>query len=206
MSYTSPRNVLTALALLGASALVPQASTSERPSPATQIAHPIVLSVDPAHSTVHWRLDAGLHTVHGTFHLKRGTLSVDTASGKATGEIVADATTGESGNDSRDEKMHKEVLESSRYAEVIFRPDRVDGTIAAQGSSTVKIHGIFSLHGADHEFSMLVQAQFTENQWKGSAKFSLPYVEWGLKNPSNFLLRVKPVVDIDIELSGSTRP
>ena len=205
MSYTSIRNVVTALALLGVSALVPQAPTSERISHATQIADPIVLSVDPAQSVVHWRLGAGLHTVHGTFHLKRGTLSVDNANGKATGEIVADATTGESGNKSRDQKMHNEILESTRYAEVIFRPDRVDGTISPQGSSTVKIHGIFSLHGTDHELNIPAQARLTENQWKGTATFSLPYVEWGLKNPSNFLLRVKPVVDIDIDLSGSIR-
>ena len=78
------------------------------------------MSVDAAHSAVHWTLDSSVHTVHGTFRVKRGTLSFDSASGKASGEIVVDATSGESGNDSRDHKMHNEVLESSKYTEVIF--------------------------------------------------------------------------------------
>ena len=88
-----------------------------------------VLSVDPAHSAVHWTLDSSVHTVHGTFRVKRGTVSFDSATGKASGEIVVDAASGESGNDSRDSKMHNEVLESSKYADVIFRPERVEGTV-----------------------------------------------------------------------------
>src|SRR5271154_4203674 len=87
----------------------------------------MVLAVDPAQSKIHWTLGATMHTVHGTFGLKRGELRLDPATGKASGEIVADAVSGESGNDSRDKKMHTEVLESSRFPEVLFRADRLEG-------------------------------------------------------------------------------
>jgi len=163
----------------------------------------LALVLDPATSKVHWTLDSSLHTVHGTFALKKGTLQVELASGKASGEIVADATTGNSGNDGRDKKMHREILESGRYAEVVFRPDRVEGKITSQGACSVRIHGIFMLHGSEHELTIPVQAELGTDHWSGSAKFDIPYVDWGLKNPSNFLLKASHTVNVELELKGS---
>jgi YceI-like domain len=194
-----------ALVLIGVAAPVRQAGTAEQRSHAKPAAAQIVLSVDPAKSTVHWSVESSLHTVHGTFHVKRGTVSVDAATGQASGEIVVDATSGESGNDGRDRRMHKEILESSRYSEVVFRPDRADGTIVSRGNSSLKLHGIFSLHGAAHELSVPTEATLGEGQWNGTATFEVPYIAWGLKNPSNFLLKVKPVVDVQLDLAGSFR-
>ena len=199
------RNCIAALVLIGVATPARQAATSKQNSQPTWASGQIVLSVDPAKSTVHWSVESSLHTVHGTFHVKRGTVSVDPASGEASGEIVVDATSGESGNDGRDRRMHKEILESSRFSEVVFRPDRADGTVVAQGNSSLKLHGIFSLHGADHEISVPTQATLKEDQWKGTAAFEVPYIEWGLKNPSNFLLKVKPVVEVQLDLTGPVR-
>jgi hypothetical protein len=199
------RNCIAAVVLIGVAAAARQAATSAQSLQATRAVGQIVLSVDPSRSTVHWSVESSLHTVHGTFHVKRGTLSVDPATGKASGEIVVDATSGESGSNARDRRMHKEILESNQYSEVVFRPDRADGTVVAQGNSSLKLHGIFSLHGADHELSVATQATLREGQWKGTATFEVPYIEWGLKNPSNFLLKVKPVVEVELDLAGSLR-
>jgi polyisoprenoid-binding protein YceI len=166
----------------------------------------LALVLDPSASRVHWTLDSSLHMVHGTFALKSSTVHVDLASGKASGEIVADATSGNSGNDGRDKKMHKEVLESSRYTEVIFRPDRIEGRIATQGNSTLRVHGTFLLHGGEHELTVPVQAELGTDHWSGSAKFEIPFVDWGLKNPGNFLLKVNHAVNIELELKGSLQP
>ena len=163
----------------------------------------IVLGLDPAQSKLHWSLGTTLHTVHGTFTFKNGTLHVDTATGKASGEIVVHATSGDSGNDSRDKKMHNEVLESGRYAEVIFRADRVEGKILPQGIFMVQLRGLFILHGSEHELTVPVQAELAGDHWTGSAKFSVPFIEWGLKNPSNFLIKVNHAVDIELEMKGS---
>jgi len=163
----------------------------------------IILNLDAAHSQLHWTLGSTLHTVHGTFALKRGVVRVDPASGSASGEIAADATSGESGNDSRDKKMHTEILESARYTEVIFRPDRIEGKIVSQGSSSVEVHGKFVLHGSQHELLVAVQAELSGNHWKGSAKFSIPYVQWGLKSPSTFFLKADPAVEIELDMSGN---
>src|SRR6267143_2428978 len=163
----------------------------------------IVLGIDPAQSNVHWTLGSTVHTVHGSFAFKKGTLRLDTSTGEARGEIIVDATSGNSGNDSRDKKMHKEVLESWRYAEVIFRPDRMEGKIAPQGTFGVQVHGLFILHGSEHELTVPVQAELAGDHWTGSAKFNVPFVDWGLKNPSNFFLKVNHAVEIEVELQGS---
>ncbi len=168
-------------------------------SPASEI----ILGVDPAQSKVHWTLGSTVHTVHGSFAFKKGDLQLDASTGKASGEIIVDATSGNSGNDGRDKKMHKDVLESGKYAEVIFRPDRVEGKITPQGTFTVQVHGVFVLHGSEHELSVPVQAELAGDHWMGSAKFSVPFIDWGLKNPSNFFLKVNHAVEIELELSGS---
>jgi len=167
-------------------------------SPASEI----VLGIDPAQSKVHWTLGTTLHTVHGTFAFKNGTLHLDPASGKANGEIVVYATSGDSGNDSRDKKMHKEVLESTQYQDVIFRPDRVEGKIAPQGAFTVQVHGTLILHGGEHELTVPVQAQLAGDHWTGNANFNIPFIDWGLKNPSSFFLKVEHTVQIELELKG----
>jgi hypothetical protein len=150
------RNCIAALLLIGV---------------ATPPRQALVLSVDPARSTVHWSLESSLHTVHGTFHVQRGTVAVDPATGKASGEIVVDATPGESGNNGRDRKMHNEILESSQYSEVGFRPDRAAETIVSQGKSSSKLHGIFSLHGADHELSVHYPSSAKRRSVEGDGKF-----------------------------------
>jgi polyisoprenoid-binding protein YceI len=198
------RICIAVLALFGVAAPARQAA-SRQSSLATPAAGQIVLSVDPAKSAVHWTVESSLHTVHGTFRVKSGTLSIDPATGKASGEILVDATSGESGNDGRDRRMHKEILESSRYSEVVFRPDRAEGTVVSKGNSSMRLHGIFSLHGSDHELSVPTQATLSADHWTGTATFEVPYIQWGLKNPSNFLLKVKPIVNVDLDLAGSVK-
>ena len=163
----------------------------------------IVLGIDPAESKVHWTLGSTLHTVHGSFAFKKGTLQLDTSTGKARGEIIVDATSGNSGDDSRDKKMHREVLESGRYVEVVFRPDRVEGKITPQGTFAAQVHGLFILHGSEHELTVPVQAELAADHWTGTAKFSVPFIDWGLKNPGSFFLKVNHAVEIELELKGS---
>lgn len=165
----------------------------------------VTLNLDAARSTVHWTLGSSLHTVHGTFAMKRGRLRFDPQSGKASGEFVADATSGKSGNDGRDKKMHREILESARYSDVIFRPEHIEGKAVSQGVCDVGLHGKILLHGSEHELVVPVHGEITGDHWKGSAKFTVPYVQWGLKSPNTFFLKADPSVEIELELSGAVQ-
>lgn len=200
-----PRRQLASIFYLPGAALVAVLALSALPQHAAPQIQPggIVFTLDPAQSSVHWTLGSTFHTVHGTFEMKKGTLQLDPATGKASGEIVVDAASGNSGNESRDKKMHKEVLESRHYAEVAFRPDRVEGKIASQGEFTVQVHGVFLLHGSEHELTVPVKANLAGDHWAVNAKFGVPFIDWGLKNPSNFFLRVNHVVDVELELKGT---
>jgi polyisoprenoid-binding protein YceI len=160
----------------------------------------IALDLDPARTTVQFTLGGTLHTVHGSFKLKRGAIRFDPATGKIGGEVVVDATSGESDSEGRDRRMHDNILESARYPEIVFTPDRVAGAVARQGASQVEVHGMFRMHGAEHEVMLPVQVLMTPTAEATTAKihFTIPYVKWGLKNPSTLFLRVSDKVDIDI--------
>jgi len=162
--------------------------------------------LDPASTEVHWTLPGNLHTVHGTFKLKRGQVRFDPATGAASGELVVDATSGESGNKERDGRMHSSIIESQKYSEIAFIPDKVIGAVNLAGDSAVQIHGAFRIHGTQKEATLAAQTHIEGQQMKATLHFPIPYVQWQMKNPSNFLFRVNAVVDIAIQAAGTVSP
>jgi polyisoprenoid-binding protein YceI len=156
------------------------------------------VAIDGSKTQVEFIVDSLLHTVHGEFRWKRGSLAFDPATGKASGELVVDATSGDSGNRGRDKRMHAAILESAKYPEIVFRPDRVDGEVSATGHSTLQMHGIFTIHGADHEMLVPVTLDSTGGRLMAVALIEVPYVKWGMKNPSSLMLRVSDKVHITV--------
>jgi polyisoprenoid-binding protein YceI len=168
-------------------------------------AQPTAMELDPAQTRIEFTLGALLHTVHGSFRLKQGTIRFDPATGKAGGQIVVDATSGNSGNGSRDSRMHKSILESARYPEIVFTPDSVTGALTGPGPWHVQVHGSFKIHGVEHELVLPVDAQVGPDRFAASMAFAVPYVSWGMKNPSTFVLRVDEKVGIEIHAAGRVR-
>jgi polyisoprenoid-binding protein YceI len=158
------------------------------------------LDIAPRDAQVSFTLSDVLHTVHGTFALKRGNFRFAPETGKASGEIVVDAASGQSGSQARDRRMHSNILESDRYPEIVFRPDRIEGKVAAEGASDAVLHGLFTIHGADHELSAPVHIDAAGGRYAATAHFTVPYVKWGMKNPSTLILRVSDKVQIDVRL------
>lgn len=179
--------------------LVPQLAIAALLTAATLPGQRQSLQVAPADTKVSFTLPSLLHTVHGTFTLKRGSVQFDPASGKATGELVVDATSGNSGGGARDRRMHKDILQSDKFPEIVFRPEQVEGKVSPDGSSQVQLHGIFTIHGADHEITMPAEIRASEGQYAVTGHFNIPYVKWGMKNPSTLMLRVSDTVEIEIE-------
>lgn len=159
-----------------------------------------VVTFDPARTQVNMTLDATAHTVHGTFKLKSSTIQFDPHSGKAQGAIVIDATSGDTGNSSRDSKMHQQVLESAKFPEISFSLAEVKGTVPAQGSAQILLNGTFRIHGQDHPLSFVGEVSApSDGTIHVKTSFSVPYEKWGMKNPSNFFLHVGDSVEIEID-------
>jgi polyisoprenoid-binding protein YceI len=201
MTKTLRSMVLSPIGLVVVAAALATAQPTAPP-----VTHELVLQLDPAGSGADISLTGNVHTVHGAFLLQRGAIHFDPATGKASGEVVFDATSGKTGNNSRDNKMHKDVIESEHYPEIVFRPDRADGVLAASGASTLQVHGMFTMHGAEHEVTFPVVISFAGSVWTAKASFQVPYVRWGMKNPTKLFLRVDDVVQVQFHASGSTTP
>jgi polyisoprenoid-binding protein YceI len=161
------------------------------------------IEFDSAKCTVQITLGALLHTVHGTFKVKEATVRFDPTSGRASGRIEVDVRSGETGESARDQQMHDNVLESKRFQEAVFSPDRVKGRLAPSGESQVEVHGSLRIHGEEHEMTIPVRVNKENDQVTAKAKFVVPYVAWGMKDPSNLVLRVDKSVDVEVVLIGT---
>jgi polyisoprenoid-binding protein YceI len=162
-----------------------------------------VITADPVLSNVRFTLGGILHSVHGMFKVQSGTIHFDPQAGTATGQVMVDVASGNSGNPTRDHRMHKEVLQSQAFPEAVFAPDRVSGAFSPEGDSEVLVHGTLRIHGGEHEVTLPVKLHIENGALKADAQFVLPYVEWGMKNPSNLVLRVDPKVALDLHLVGA---
>jgi polyisoprenoid-binding protein YceI len=161
-----------------------------------------VLEFAPPQTQIHWTLGTLLHTVHGSFQLRSGSVRFDPATGKASGELIVDSVSGQSGSDSRDNRMRQSILEAPKFPAIVFRPDRVDGSIPSQGKAKLQVHGAFELHGKAHELTMPVEVDVAPGQVAAVAQFDVPYISWGLKNPSTLFLKVDDHVLVEIQATG----
>jgi hypothetical protein len=164
------------------------------------------LLIDPTRSEVHFTLGDVLHTVHGTFRIQNGEIAFDRATGQASGSIVVDTLSGQSGNSTRDHRMTIEELKADSYRSVTFAPARFTGTMQPAGDSLLQVYGVFTLLGTPHEIDVPMKVQINGNQLHASGSFAAPYVQWGLKDPSTLMLRVNKEVQIDLSLVGVLQP
>lgn len=163
--------------------------------------HDVVIA--PAEAQLTFLLEATGHDVSGQLYLKEGKLHYDTATGAASGRIVLGAARTDTGNERRDRAMHEKVLESTLFPEIIFVPDHITGEVDDAGAGQFDLHGAITLHGDDHEVSLPTETRIDEDgRLVAHASLEVPFVEWGLEDPSLLFLRVAKVVQVDIRFSA----
>jgi len=161
------------------------------------------IKVDPLRTNVSFTLKATMHSVHGTAATTSGGFRFDPNTGAATGEIVVDATSAETGNGSRDKKMHRKVLLTVNNPRIVLRIRSLEGNLALEGVSEVTLRGEIEILGQPHEIAIQLQVEIGGEDFTAHAEFEIPYVEWGLKDPSTFILRVAKEVQVRIEAAGT---
>lgn len=165
-----------------------------------------LLSLDPATTSVHFTVTATGHDVEGSFHVTSGAVRFDVATGVASGEIRVDALSAVTGNGSRDKTLRGDVLEVERYPLFVFTPTHVAGALPAGGEGRVELRGVLALHGASHPVTLTATVVREGDHLKLTSEFPVPYVEWGLHNPSVLFLKVADVVQVRIQGEGTLSP
>ena len=188
----SARYALASLILLGLS--LPALAAAE------------TLRLDPARSKLSFVLGATGHDVEGSLVLESGSLTFDRATGEAGGEILIDAKGTQTGSGSRDKKMHTEVLKSAEFPRIVFRPTRIEGPLPVSGKARIGLCGQLGLIGLEHEIVLPADVEIEGGRVKASAAFEIPFVAWGLEDPSILFLKVDKVVAVKLAVEGDLAP
>lgn len=182
------------LVLLSLAAAVPAVSAA-----------PQVLTLHPERTKVTFELEATGHDVEGLLALKSGAVRFDPATGEASGELVVDLATADTGNKSRDKTMHQDVLEDGKFPLATFRATRFQGTVPEQGDADVVLEGVMSLHGAEHPMKLAGKLHAAGGALAADVEFPVPFVEWGMHDPSWFVLKVAKVVKVHVHAEGDLK-
>jgi polyisoprenoid-binding protein YceI len=170
-------------------------------SPAALAQHQ-TFAINPDASEVKMTLKTTHEVVNGTFHIQSGSIEFDRSNPKMSGSVAVLAGSGKTGNDSRDKKMNKDILKVDQFAMVSFAPKAYNGTIAPSGDSTIQVSGVFTLLGTAHDLTIPMQIHIDGSKATAKAQFVVPYVQWGLKNPSFLIWKAENDVAIDLNLVG----
>jgi len=163
------------------------------------------LVLDPAASQVAFLLPATLHKVHGSFQLVEGRIAFDLASHAASGRIVLDARSAQTGLASRDRNMRTKVLASERYPEIVFEPERLEVARRGAEEARVTLHGQVEIRGLRKPLEIPADVTRAGDELRIQADFQVPYVAWGLPDPSVFVLKVAPEVSVHLDVRGVVR-
>jgi polyisoprenoid-binding protein YceI len=159
-------------------------------------------AVNPDGSEIKMTLNTTHEVVNGKFHIQSGSIELDRSNRKMSGSVAVLAGSGKTGNDSRDKKMNKDILKVDQYATVSFAPKTYTGTISLSGDSTIQVSGVFTLLGNPHDLTIPMQIHLDGSKATARAQFVVPYVQWGLKNPSFMFWKAENDVAIDLNLVG----
>jgi polyisoprenoid-binding protein YceI len=159
--------------------------------------------VNPDACEIKMTLKTTHEVVNGTFHVQSGLIEFDRGTSKMSGSIVVLAGSGKTGNDSRDKKMNKDILKVEQHATVSFEPKTYSGAIASSGDSTIQVTGTFTLLGMPHEITVPMLVHLDDAGAAAKGHLVVPYVQWGLKNPSFLFWKAEDDVAIDLNLAGT---
>lgn len=166
------------------------------------LAAPQTLVLDPAATKISFVLGATLHSADGTIRFEKGTIAFDDETGAASGELVIDATSATTEQASRDKNMHADVLESAHHPVIVFRPERIDVKRRDANSADVELHGSLEMHGQQHPLVLPAKLVAHGKHLVIETTFRVAYVDWGMRDYSNFILRVDRFVDVTVHGAG----
>jgi len=160
-----------------------------------------IIELDPANTQINFTLKGFPHTTTGSFRLKHAEIRIDAETGAADGSIIIDAA-GTTGISMRDAEMRGSILETQRYPEITFTPHQAAGHPLEHGDFSASISGVLLLHGDRHDLTLNLAIHRNDDDFSAVGRLTIPYVQWGMKNPSVLFLTVSDDVAVDVSTVG----
>ena len=165
---------------------------------AALVGAPTTFRINPAAAEAGFDLKATAHTVHGRTSRVVGEVTVTPeGSGALTlsGWVEVDAGTLDTGNARRDGKMRAESLAVDRFPALRFEPSRFEpSSTAGQGEHTEgRLTGRLKIRGVDRPVTLSVRLSLQGGRILAEGTFDVRWADYGVPDPSVFVLRVDPV-------------
>jgi len=156
------------------------------------------LALDPAATEISFVLPTTVTDVRGRARLARGEIHFDPAGGRASGQIVVDAGSTRTGIELRDRRMHRDVLEVARFPTITFRPEAVEIVTRGESDAEILLRGRIAIHGSERSLGIPARIMRDGEVLRIEARFSVPYVDWGMQDVKTLFLGSSPRVDVQI--------
>ena len=154
--------------------------------------------IDLAASEAGFDLKATMHTVHGSTKRVTGAVTVEPEDAgvlKLSGRIEIAAASLETGNDKRDATMRTKSLLVDSFPTLVFEPERFapSGPPGPDGSVSGALSGRLTLRGRSRAQSVSAKLAPRGERIVASGTFDVPWAEFGVPDPSFFVVRIEAV-------------
>ena len=99
--------------------------------------------------------------------------------------------------------MHNKVLLSADHPLIRLRASSYEGTLSPEGASEITLVGSMEVLGTEHPIRVPISVKIDGDTATVDASLSVPYVEWGLDDPSTFVLKVGKEVPVVVRSSNA---
>lgn len=155
--------------------------------------------VVPETSTVAFNGSSTLHDFAGTAKITSGAVTLDGAS--SAGAIEVDATTMNTAHESRDKKMHGEIMATKTYPTVRF--DITGFTPSPEGGT---VTGLWTMHGVSRVVSATVKLE-PGDVVRAKSSFVLDIRSWDIPVPrAALVISVDPKITVTLDLALRPAP
>ena len=167
------------------------------------IAQHQTFTVNPDASKVAFSLGGNAHHVDGTFHVQSGSIDFDRT---RANHLRLGGCRGRQRQQRRSGPGQEDELRRSRRGALcrnLLCAQELSGNRCGQRAIPPSKSAAYSpLHGTPHDLTVPMQIHIDGTTLTAKTHFTIPYVKWGLKDPSIFILKVAKEVDIDLTLVG----
>ena len=162
------------------------------------VAQATAYRIDAAASEAGFELKATLHTVHGSTTNVTGDVRAAPAAAGAlalSGRIEIAARTIATGNAKRDATLHTTSLDVATYPAIVLEPERFapNAPPGADGALSGTLTGTLTIRGVAKRQDIAATLAPGDGRIVASGAFDVVWAEFGIPDPSFFVVRIDKI-------------